>query len=80
LIVRIGFILGNLTSRHDNARVLFLKEKYSLDTLIKTLKVYFDLDQVRKESYFCLLKYKFFIFKIKIDIKQSGEFKCRRFK
>ena len=47
-MVRIGFILGNLTSRHEDARVDFIKEKYSLDTLIKTLRIYFDLDEVIK--------------------------------
>lgn len=46
LIVRVGFILGNITSRHEEARVEFMEEKYSIETLIKTLQVYIDLDQV----------------------------------
>ena len=44
--MRIGFILGNLTSRHDDARIIFMKEKRSLEILINTLKTYFLLDQV----------------------------------
>lgn len=45
LIVRIGFVLGNITSRHDEARVEYMGEKYSLDTLIKILRLYLDLDE-----------------------------------
>ncbi len=47
LIVRIGFVLGNITSRHDEARIEYMSEKYSLDTLIKILRLYLDLDEVR---------------------------------
>jgi hypothetical protein len=50
LIVRIGFILGNLTSRHETARTEFMQEKYTIETLIKTLKLYLDLDQVSKKK------------------------------
>ncbi len=46
MIVRVGFILGNVTSRHDEARVEFMSEKYAIDTLIKTLKLYLDRDEV----------------------------------
>ncbi len=46
LIVRVGFILGNVTSRHDEARVEYMSEKYAIDTLIKTLKLYLDRDEV----------------------------------
>ena len=46
LIVRIGFVLGNITSRHEDARIQFMNEKYSLDTIIKTMKLYSDLDEV----------------------------------
>ena len=46
LIVRIGFVLGNITSRHEDARIQFMHEKYSLDTIIKTMKLYSDLDAV----------------------------------
>ena len=46
LIVRIGFVLGNITSRHEDARIQFMHEKYSLDTIIKTMKLYSDLDEV----------------------------------
>ena len=52
--MRIGFILGNLTSRHDEARINFMKEKRSLEILISTLKMYFDLDQVSNSK---ILKY-----------------------
>lgn len=45
LIVRVGFILGNITSRHEEARIEFMEEKYSIETIIKTLQVYIDLDQ-----------------------------------
>lgn len=44
LIVRIGFILGNVTARHENARVRFMNEKYSVDTVTNTLKTYFNHD------------------------------------
>jgi hypothetical protein len=44
--VRIAFIIGNLTSRHEDARVKFINEKYSIDTLVNTLKIYLTNDKV----------------------------------
>ncbi len=44
LIVRTGFILGNLTSRNDSARLRYVSEKHSIETLINLLKIYLDLD------------------------------------
>ena len=41
LIVRIGFVLGNLTSRNDSSRLKFANEKYAVETVINTLKFYF---------------------------------------
>ncbi|CAF1030134.1 unnamed protein product, partial [Brachionus calyciflorus] len=45
LIVRIGFILGNVTGRIENSRIKFISEKYSIETILNTLKVYFNNDQ-----------------------------------
>lgn len=45
LVVRIGFVLGNITGRFENARLRFMSEKYSIETLLNTLKVYFTNDQ-----------------------------------
>jgi len=42
--VRIAFILGNVTSRFEEARVKFVNEKYSIETLINTLKYYLHVD------------------------------------
>ena len=44
LIVRIGFVLGNITARHEDARIKFLTERYSVDILTNTLKLYCNND------------------------------------
>ncbi len=51
MIVRVAFILGNLTSRDEDARTKYLNEKYSVKTLIDILKTYFtnDLQATHKE-------------------------------
>lgn len=46
LIVRVGFILGNLTGRVDSTRIRFMNEKYSIETILNILKVYFNNDQL----------------------------------
>lgn len=38
--MRVAFILGNLTSRHEEARLKYSSEKYSIDTLVNTLRVH----------------------------------------
>jgi hypothetical protein len=58
--VRIGFVLGNITARHEDARTKFLNEKYSVDTLTNTLKIYFNND----------LQVKFIFYKKKINFDQ----------
>lgn len=45
LVVRIGFVLGNVTGRYEDARIRFIREKYSIETLLNTLKTYFNNDQ-----------------------------------
>jgi armadillo repeat-containing protein 2 len=49
LIVRIAFILGNIMGRYEEARLYFIDEKYSLDTLVNTLKTFTlkDMDQTK---------------------------------
>ena len=42
--MRTGFILGNLTSRNDIARIRYANEKHSVETLINLLKLYLNLD------------------------------------
>ena len=40
LIVRVTFVIGNLTSRLEESRLKYFNEKYSIDTLINLLKYY----------------------------------------
>ncbi|XP_041354443.1 armadillo repeat-containing protein 2-like [Gigantopelta aegis] len=40
LVVRLSFVLGNLTAKNDDARVRLFEEKNSLDTLLTVLKFY----------------------------------------
>ncbi|NXP46946.1 ARMC2 protein, partial [Heliornis fulica] len=44
LVVRIIFILGNLTEKNNQAREQFFKEKGSLNTLISLFQTYHELD------------------------------------
>lgn len=50
LIVRICFIIGNLASRNDEARVRYANEKYAFDTLVNLLKLYLDLIESNSSS------------------------------
>uniref|UniRef100_A0A8C3QRA1 Armadillo repeat containing 2 n=1 Tax=Cyanoderma ruficeps TaxID=181631 RepID=A0A8C3QRA1_9PASS len=44
LVVRIIFILGNLTAKNDQSREQFFQEKDSVNTLISLFQTYYDLD------------------------------------
>ncbi|XP_008942295.1 PREDICTED: armadillo repeat-containing protein 2, partial [Merops nubicus] len=44
LVIRIIFILGNLTAKNNQAREQFFKEKGSLNTLISLFQTYHELD------------------------------------
>ncbi|NXC44696.1 ARMC2 protein, partial [Penelope pileata] len=44
LVVRIIFILGNLTAKNNQAREQFFKEKGSVNTLISIFQTYYELD------------------------------------
>ncbi|XP_062426974.1 armadillo repeat-containing protein 2 isoform X2 [Rhea pennata] len=44
LVVRIVFILGNLTAKNNEARKQFFKEKGSVNTLISLFQIYHKLD------------------------------------
>ncbi|OXB67979.1 hypothetical protein ASZ78_006615, partial [Callipepla squamata] len=44
LVLRINFILGNLTAKNNQAREQFFKEKGSVDTLISLFHTYHELD------------------------------------
>ncbi|KAF1483878.1 Armadillo repeat-containing protein 2, partial [Pygoscelis antarcticus] len=44
LVIRIIFILGNLTAKNNQAREQFFKEKGSVDTLISLFQTYRELD------------------------------------
>ncbi|NWW82444.1 ARMC2 protein, partial [Climacteris rufus] len=44
LVIRIIFILGNLTARSNQAREQFFKEKESVNTLISLFQAYYELD------------------------------------
>ena len=43
-MVRICFILGNMTAKNDDARLLLHQEKKSLDIILTVLKSYLELD------------------------------------
>lgn len=45
-----AFILGNLTSRHEEARLKYSTEKYSIDTLVNTLRVHLTATEVNGAS------------------------------
>ncbi|XP_041270866.1 armadillo repeat-containing protein 2 isoform X2 [Onychostruthus taczanowskii] len=44
LVIRIVFILGNLTARNDQSREQFFKEKESVNTLTSLFQTYYELD------------------------------------
>lgn len=44
LVIRILFILGNLTAKNDQAREQFFQEKGSINTLISLFQTYHELD------------------------------------
>ncbi|XP_066035544.1 armadillo repeat-containing protein 2 isoform X2 [Chamaea fasciata] len=44
LVVRIIFILGNLTAKNDQSREQFFQEKESVNTLISLFQTYYELD------------------------------------
>ncbi|XP_057877380.1 armadillo repeat-containing protein 2 isoform X2 [Melospiza georgiana] len=44
LVIRIIFILGNLTARNDQSREQFFKEKGSVNTLTSLFQTYYELD------------------------------------
>ncbi|XP_038252417.2 armadillo repeat-containing protein 2 isoform X2 [Dermochelys coriacea] len=52
LVVRVVFILGNLTAKNNQAREQFFKEKGSADTLISLFQTYNELDlNAKKEKH-----------------------------
>ena len=44
LVVRIAFILGNLTAKSDLSRMLLFQQHKSLDILVSVFKAYYELD------------------------------------
>lgn len=44
MVIRIIFILGNLTAKNNQAREQFFKEKGSVNTLISLFQTYHELD------------------------------------
>lgn len=44
LVIRIIFILGNLTAKNDQSREQFFQEKESVNTLISLFQTYYELD------------------------------------
>ncbi|NXV93553.1 ARMC2 protein, partial [Calonectris borealis] len=44
LVIRILFVLGNLTAKNNQAREQFFKEKESVNTLISLFQTYYELD------------------------------------
>ncbi|KAL2306587.1 hypothetical protein Nmel_004516 [Mimus melanotis] len=44
LVIRIIFILGNLTAKNDQSREQFFKEKESVNTLTSLFQTYYELD------------------------------------
>ncbi|BFZ09273.1 hypothetical protein BsWGS_12312 [Bradybaena similaris] len=50
LIVRLCFVLGNLTIKNDNARLKLFQETDCVETLLLILKTYLELDQQGKTT------------------------------
>jgi hypothetical protein len=44
IVVRVSFILGNMTAKNDNARVQLFQQPKSLDILLTVLKTHLELD------------------------------------
>ncbi|KFQ39374.1 Armadillo repeat-containing protein 2, partial [Mesitornis unicolor] len=51
LVIRIVFILGNLTEKNNQAREQFFKEKGSVNTLISLFQTYHELDLNAQKCY-----------------------------
>ncbi|KFP87197.1 Armadillo repeat-containing protein 2, partial [Apaloderma vittatum] len=51
LVIRIIFILGNLTAKNNEAREQFFKEKGSVNTLISLFQTYHELDLNAQKRY-----------------------------
>ncbi|NXL83549.1 ARMC2 protein, partial [Alectura lathami] len=51
LVIRITFILGNLTAKNNQAREQFFKEKGSVNTLISLFQTYHKLDLDAQKQY-----------------------------
>ncbi|XP_064915727.1 armadillo repeat-containing protein 2 isoform X3 [Columba livia] len=51
LVIRIIFILGNLTEKNNQAREQFFKERGSVNTLISLFQTYHELDLDAQKSY-----------------------------
>ncbi|NWX13407.1 ARMC2 protein, partial [Aegotheles bennettii] len=51
LVIRIIFILGNLTEKNNQAREQFFKEKGSVNTLISLFQTYHELDLNAQKQY-----------------------------
>ncbi|XP_076467000.1 armadillo repeat-containing protein 2-like isoform X2 [Babylonia areolata] len=49
LVVRLCFVLGNVTAKNEQARQRLYQEKEGLDTLLTVLKTYDELDKQGKE-------------------------------
>uniref|UniRef100_A0A8C4U4I0 Armadillo repeat containing 2 n=1 Tax=Falco tinnunculus TaxID=100819 RepID=A0A8C4U4I0_FALTI len=52
LVIRIIFVLGNLTAKNDQAREQFFKEKGSVNTLISLFQTYYKLD-LNTQKWYC---------------------------
>jgi hypothetical protein len=59
LVVRVCFILGNMMAKSEDARVTFMKDSHSLQTLTKLLHSYIQLDSLVSHIYFFLDKNRF---------------------
>ncbi|KAK3593875.1 hypothetical protein CHS0354_011480 [Potamilus streckersoni] len=44
IVVRVCFILGNMTAKNDDARIRLFQESNSMDIIISVLKTYLELD------------------------------------
>ena len=51
LVIRIIFILGNLTEKNNQAREQFFKEKGSVNTLVSLFQTYYELDLSAQKWY-----------------------------
>ncbi|NXT26359.1 ARMC2 protein, partial [Syrrhaptes paradoxus] len=51
LVIRIIFILGNLTEKNNQAREQFFKERGSVNTLISLFQTYYELDLNAQKRY-----------------------------